>query len=178
MRSPTRFATTAMVVAILAASLTGCSSDPPDHAGSSADSSMSSATSTQSPEAGYDGPTIPAGVYTKTFDKAHVDKLGLTGVYDGGFNADGASMVVYKFDDGTWSESSGGTDRQLEVGSHGEYTFAHDGDLVLNETCCGDTELTWSLEGDQLTLKAVGPDAALADPMTKLMRDGTYTRTS
>ena len=50
------------------------------------------------------------------------------------------------------------------IGSQGTYTSTEK-DLVLHETCCGDTTLDWSFDGKALTLKIresdtpnVGPD--------------------
>jgi hypothetical protein len=148
--------------------------------GSNADSSepAGAPTPTTSKPAGaaYDGPTIPAGIYVKTFTERDVERLGVGAVYGDRFAPDGTAVVVYKFGDGFWSESNGPTEDSVEPGSDGSHSYDDEGNLVLDEPCCGETVLTWSLDGDALTMVAVGPEGALADPMTHLMRAGTYTR--
>ena len=85
-------------------------------------------------------------------------------------------MVVYKFADGVWTQYSGSTQDQLDPGSDGTHHYDDDGNLVLSEQCCGDSTLTWSWDGTQLTMALASGDQPLL-PIDHLMRDGLYTKT-
>ncbi len=167
-----------LVIPMLLLPTAGCaSSDSSTASTGSGDEPAGASTKPTGTEAAYDGPTIPPGVYEKTFTEKYVKRLGLLDLYDGGFSPDGTSMVVYKFEDGFWSESSGPTRETVDEGSFGTHDYDEDGNLVIHEPCCGDGVLTWSLDGDILTMKMISPTVAVADPLTQLMRDGSYTRT-
>ena len=147
----------ALTALLTVVALAGCSNDSDKEAGD--DGSASSSTSAAA-EAAYEGPTIPDGEYEKLVE------------------APKRLHVRYKFADGAWTEfhDAGTAGSDLEPGSHGTYAYDDDGNLLLDEPCCGVTVLEWQADGDRLTLTAIGPDEALADPMTKVMRDGDYTK--
>lgn len=149
-----------LAVLVSTAALASCGSDDTDK---DARNNVTAPASTPAATvSAHDGPTIPPGQYEKFVSTAKRKPL----------------HVLYKFEDGTWGEFNNGETAggDLEPGSHGTYTYDADGNLVLDEPCCGVTVLEWHADGDRLTMKAIGPDAALADPMVHVMRDGAYTK--
>jgi len=163
-------------VAAVALTLAGCGSG-----GSSATaekpSPSSSTTASPPSEASYDGPAIAAGTYTKRVSRKDVKALGQDPAYfPDVLGPDGTGLVVYKFEEGAWTEYHGPNKDALERGSYGTHSYDEDGMLVFTETCCGDSLLTWESDASTLTMTLESSDVALT-PIDHLMRDGVYTKT-
>ncbi len=87
----------------------------------------------------------------------------------------GTGCVAYRFKGDSWTQFGAFSESTLTPGSSGALSYDDSGRLVLSEPCSGETIIRWKLTGEKLTMKVTGPEAALADPMTKIMRDGTYS---
>jgi hypothetical protein len=163
---------TAIALASAALTLAACGSDD------ASSPTPAAAGSGMSDAASYDGPTIPAGTYTKTFTRADVKRLGLTDddLDPGQLGRDGTGLVVYKFSGSDWTEWSGPDEASIDVGSSGTHAYDDDGNLVFSEPCCGDSVLSWSLEDGQLTMTLLSGEVPVL-PIDHLMRDGVYEKT-
>ena len=170
----------AIVLALMAtASLAACSSN--DSTSDRADQSSGPAPTTASASsdataAAYEGATIPEGTYRKEVTRADIEKAGLSPAdFDYGNWPRGRNgIVTYRFQGDSWTQFGAFSESSLTPGSSGTLAYDDKGRLVLSEQCCGDTIIRRKVAGESLTLKVVGPEAALADPATKIMRDGTY----
>jgi hypothetical protein len=123
-------------------------------------------------EASYDGPTIPDGTYEKLLSPKEAAALIGEDRARELWPKSGSLHQVYKFAGTSWTELNADGEAPLQKGSDGTLSYDEAGRLVLHEPCCGDTAITWTVDGDTLTMKTEGGD----DPMDRVMRDGTYTK--
>ncbi|HEY3014151.1 MAG TPA: hypothetical protein VGJ41_03520 [Nocardioides sp.] len=171
---------TLIVIALTAitASLAACSSDDTSRGvadQSTPPASATESTSSEGTQATYDGPTIPEGAYRKEVTRDDIKKAGLSPAdFDYRTWPREHAIVTYRFEGDSWTQFWGFSESTLTPGSSGTLSYDNRGRLILSEPCCGETVIRWKRTGGKLTMKVTGPEAALADPMGKIMRDGTY----
>ena len=167
---------TSLAVAAVALTLAGCGGGDSSTTTTTDPSPSSSSTASQPSEAAYDGPTIVPGTYTKSVSITEVRALGLkpSDVQDL-VGSGGTGLVAYKFEEAVWTEYHGPSEDRLERGSFGTHHYDEDGMLVISETCCGDSLLTWETDGSTLTM-TLESSAVEVTPVDHLMRDGVYTK--
>ena len=111
--------------------------------------------------AGSAAQEIPEGTYTAVGTRQDALRLG----HDEpcALKADGVRLRL-ELSNAVWAQWQSCKIYPDTIGSQGTYTSTEK-DLVLHETCCGDTTLDWSFDGKALTLKIresdtpnVGPD--------------------
>ena len=172
----------AMAIGSAALTLAACSTGGSSGSAGTPPTSAAVTSSAATTEAAYDGPTIPAGSYTKEITRKDLRRLGIrvgTGPDEFDpvqFSAAGTALVVYKFAQDEWTQFSGPDAGHLLPASNGTHTYDADGNLVVSEPCCGDSTLTWNWDGTTLTMTLKSWDMPPV-PMDHLMRDGTYTKT-
>ena len=103
---------------------------------------------------------VPDGTYTAVGTKQ--DALRLGGDDPCALKADGARLRL-ELTNGVWAQWVGCKIYPDTIGSQGTYTSTEK-DLVLHETCCGDTTLDWSFDGKALTLKIRESDTPNVEP--------------
>ena len=134
--------------------------------------------------AGVVADTIPIGSYRRTATREDAVADGLDpGVVDEILGADGELTIVWRFDDGSWTESANDAGGDVfEVGDGGTYTYDEDGHLVTTSQsggcrgCVG--AMDWALTDDVLTMTLVPfeghPGPYHDDEM--LITNGDYAR--
>lgn len=167
---------TSLVVAAVTLTLAGCGGGDSSTTTAADPSPSSSATASQPSEAASGGPAIAPGTYTRNVSVKEVRALDLkpSDLQDV-VGPDGTGMVAYKFEEAVWTEYHGPSEDRLERGSFGTHHYDDDGMLVISETCCGDSLLTWETDGSTLTMTLESSEVEVT-PVDHLMRDGVYTK--
>jgi TRAP-type C4-dicarboxylate transport system substrate-binding protein len=115
---------------------------------------------------------IPEGIYTAVGTKQDALRLG----HDDpcALKADGARLRL-ELSSGGWAQWQSCKIEPDTIGSQGTYTSTEK-DLVLHETCCGDTTLDWSFEGKSLTLKIRESDTPGAEPGSRFILNHKWVK--
>jgi TRAP-type C4-dicarboxylate transport system substrate-binding protein len=109
---------------------------------------------------------VPQGTYTALGTKQDALRLGADDPC--GLKSDGAHLRLV-LREGRWQQWEYCKNMPDNIGSQGTYTST-DKDLVLHETCCGNTTLDWSFDGKALTLKIRKSDRAV-EPLDRFIRE-------
>jgi TRAP-type C4-dicarboxylate transport system substrate-binding protein len=118
-----------------------------------------------SPSTGSAAQEIPEGTYTAVGTRQDALRLG----HDDpcALKADGVRLRL-ELSNGVWAQWQSCKIYADTIGSQGTYTSTEK-DLVLHETCCGDTTLDWSFDGKALTLKIRESDTPGVEPGTRFI---------
>lgn len=95
------------------------------------------------------GGQIPEGTYAAVATKQDALRLGWQD--ECALRSDGAHLTL-QLRGGRYIQTEGCKGHPDEIGSHGTYTVSGDR-LVFQETCCGASTVTWSLDGTALVLR-------------------------
>jgi TRAP-type C4-dicarboxylate transport system substrate-binding protein len=115
---------------------------------------------------------IPVGTYTAVGTKQEALRLGADDPC--ALKADGARLRL-ELSNGVWAQWESCKIHADTIGSRGTYTSTEK-DLVLNETCCGDTTLDWSFDGKALTLKIRESDTPGVEPDTRFILEHKWVK--
>jgi len=115
---------------------------------------------------------IPEGTYTAVGTKQDALRLG----HDDpcALKADGIRLRL-ELSNGVWAQWESCKIEPDKIGSQGTYTST-DKDLVLHETCCGDTTLDWSFDGKALTLKIRESDTPNVEPGSRFILNHKWVK--
>jgi TRAP-type C4-dicarboxylate transport system substrate-binding protein len=115
---------------------------------------------------------IPEGTYTAVGTKQDALRLG----HDDpcALKADGARLRL-ELSNGVWAQWESCKIEPDTIGAQGTYTSTGN-DLVLNETCCGDTTLDWSFDRKALTLKIRESDTPGVEPGSRFILNHKWVK--
>jgi TRAP-type C4-dicarboxylate transport system substrate-binding protein len=114
---------------------------------------------------------IPEGTYTALGTKQDALRLGFDDPC--ALKSDGAHIRL-ELRDGQWEQWEYCKNQPDGIGSQGTYTST-DKELVMHETCCGDTTLAWSFDGKSLTLKIREAESGI-EPGGRFFFDRRYVK--
>jgi len=171
---------TALGVAVVVVLATGCTSDDEPVVKPAASSETRTASADPTATAAAAGTVLPNGKWSKIATLAQLRKLGVTRKGMRELGRDGELPVLLQVIGDFWSitvtDDSGATD----VGDLGSLTYEDDDRVVMtsdSEGCPGCVlTVTWSLEGDRLTL-VMTPDTT-ATPLERLVLEGVFRTVS
>lgn len=115
---------------------------------------------------------IPNGSYTAVGTKQEALRLG----HDDpcALTSNGAHLRL-ELKDGQWEQWEYCKNQPDDMGSQGTY-ISTDKELVLHETCCGDTTLDWSFDGKTLTLTIKASGGGI-DPGERFILEHRWVKT-
>jgi TRAP-type C4-dicarboxylate transport system substrate-binding protein len=114
---------------------------------------------------------IPEGTYTALGTKQDALRLGFDDPC--ALKSDGAHIRL-ELRDGQWEQWEYCKNQPDGIGSQGTYTSTAK-DLVMHETCCGNTTLSWSFDGRSLTLKIRESDGGI-EPGERFFAERRYVK--
>ena len=114
---------------------------------------------------------IPEGTYTALATRQDALRLGFDDPC--ALKSDGAHIRL-ELHDGQWEQWEYCKNQSDAIGAQGTYTST-DKELVLHETCCGDTTLDWSFEGKALMLKIRESDDGI-DPGERFFAERRWVK--
>ncbi len=128
---------------------------------------------------GQSGPTtstaqaVPEGAYTAIGTKQDALRLGADDPC--ALKSDGAHLRL-ELQDGQFTQWEFCKNMPDSIGSQGTYTST-DKQLIIHETCCGNTTLDWSFDGKALTLKIPHAETGV-DPMERFIAEHHWVKVS
>jgi hypothetical protein len=114
---------------------------------------------------------IPEGTYTATGTKQDALRLGADDPC--ALKSDGARLRL-ELQDGHFTQWESCKNMSDSIGSQGTYT-ATEKELITHETCCGDTTLSWSFDGEALTLRIRSADMGV-DPLGRFILEHDWVK--
>jgi hypothetical protein len=115
---------------------------------------------------------IPEGTYTAVGTKQQALRLGADDQC--ALKAGGARLRL-EMHDGRWAQWESCEILSDVIGSQGTYTST-DKELIMHETCCGDTTLGWSFDGKKLALKITQPENP--EPNSRFIAEHRWVKVS
>jgi hypothetical protein len=116
---------------------------------------------------------VPEGTYTTIGTRQDALRLGADDPC--ALKSDGAHLRL-ELQDGHFTQWESCKNMPDSIGTQGTYTST-DKQLIMHETCCGDTTLDWSFDGKALTLKIPQGESAV-DPMERFIAEHHWIKVS
>jgi C4-dicarboxylate-binding protein DctP len=116
---------------------------------------------------------VPEGTYTAIGTRQDALRLGADDPC--ALRSDGAHLRL-ELQDGHFTQWESCKSMPDSIGTQGTYTST-DKQLIMHETCCGDTTLDWSFDGKALTLKIRHADTGV-EPMGRFIAEHHWIKVS